>query len=176
MSVFLRESVLEFSPEKAKSWALEVPKAGSWGGQGSWGWGKSFLAMSPPLPFMNEHLCLHFSECIYLRTLTSVSLVFFFLLFPCLMFSVDCERFISAALLWSSPPLGCQDATQQKEHRRWRQADLGSNLISEASCCVTCGKLLDLSESWFTSPWDGIVTKPPIPFLHNFPSSLKVSS
>lgn len=32
------------------------------------------------------------------------------------------------------------------------------------------------SKSWFTPSWNGVVTKPPIPFLHNFYSSLEILS
>lgn len=45
--------------------ALGAPKAGPDEESG--------LAASPHLPFMSEHLCLHFFECIYLRTPISIS-------------------------------------------------------------------------------------------------------
>ena len=170
----LREILAQRKPRVA----LKAPKVGCW-----WGWCKVGVRKGA-WPCYSISL-------LWMKTFAFTSLNVFLWGLPfstpnCFLHSP--VSFLVWSFLWTATdlylqhhfdhhlPLGCQDATQWKVHGSWRQTDLGSNNISDVLCSVTCGKLLDLSESRFTSPWNEINTEPPIPSLHNFPLSLELSS
>lgn len=159
-------------PRDRQESASEAPKAGFSGGRGTWNWGKWFGPVAPS-PF-HEWAPLPSLLWMYSFEDSDLSLLVFsiLLLFPGLMLSGDSKRFISATPLgaflptpiYAKKPHGRKN-TEGEDRHTWVQISFLRLFVVIRPLWV----LTDLSEKWG-------FTKPPIPSLHNFHSSLKLSS